>query len=553
MRNRNTLRSRSTLMLGVCALALTACSGPDTRAIALETVDTGYKVDAELVRFGDRDGVRAGGVQVSDEVYVGATPQRLDASASLPRSLQNAGAVTLRSSEPMTLAQIASRLGEMTGISHTVSFGPGGGTRVSGGVSQQLAGGSDGCDSPGDIASDGSVCGARAASVRAGGSSGTFASGPVSADTAQASSEAAAKTMIPNLRGPLSAVLNEVSAAFDTEWSYENGRVVFREFVTRQYKISALPSASSGSVSMEGSGMITSSSDMSLDVWNDIKEAVGGLVQGGTIAISPSTGVLTVTARSADHDLVERYVKDMNGVVGGQVSFDVNVITVALSAEESYGIDLRSILSDKTTNDFGSIEAGGGVGSVNIGIVKGALDVRLVARALASKGHVSIDTRAGATTSSNKITPINVTKTKSYVTGTSAKTDDDGDVDYDVTTKEVVTGFEMQLLPRIVNNREIMLNYALRLSELDGIETVSAGGNTIQLPSTSETSFEQQAVLENGQTLVMAGFERNRSELESSGFGRGMQGVGGVRGARSERVATVILITPKILKRQANR
>ncbi|RMJ11748.1 hypothetical protein PHISP_08877, partial [Aspergillus sp. HF37] len=70
----------------------------------------------------------------------------------------------------------------------------------------------------------------------------------------------------------------------------------------------------------------------------------------------------------------------------------------------------------------------------------------------------------------------------------------------------------MHIFPRILNNRELMVQYSVRLSELQALKSVGEGAALVQLPEVSTTSFEQQAVLENGQTLVLAGFERTRAE-----------------------------------------
>ena len=77
----------------------------------------------------------------------------------------------------------------------------------------------------------------------------------------------------------------------------------------------------------------------------------------------------------------------------------------------------------------------------------------------------------------------------------------------------------------------------------------SGDGGLTQLPQISETSMQQEAVLLNGQTLVLAGFERDSLEVNDSGATRRMFGIGGRKEATKERVATVIMIRPRLIDR----
>lgn len=499
---------------------LSACSNAHSEGVNSRVRDDGYRVDASLVRFGERGGVRAGGTQVSNGVFMGAKSTPLGSGAALPARFEAVNAVSLSSSSPLTLPEIAARLTEVTGLQHSVSLDPTGAISANSGVSEGSA--------------------QPAANYAAGGGEGGGSQD---------------MTMQPRLRGPLSKILDQIASTFDVEWTYENNRVMFRAFVTQQYQISALPTSTSASSSIGGSASggsssMTTATTSGSDVWSDVRTAITGLVgQGGNISLSPSTGMVTVTARSADQARVANYIKDLNGIVGQQVSFDVNVLTVTLTEESEQGIDLNAIFGGGLGGE-GSSRVGGEAGAVNFGIVRGDFRLDAVVRALSNQGRVSVTTRAAANTSNNRITPVNITDTTSYVSG--LECDSGTDTSARICRPEIdtiETGFQIQLMPRILNNREIAVNFALRLSELTALETAPGDGQQ-QLPRISETSMEQQPVVGNGQTFVLAGFERTRAEVNSSGFDRRAYGVGGSVGNESSRVATVILITPRILDRQ---
>ena len=97
--------------------------------------------------------------------------------------------------------------------------------------------------------------------------------------------------------------------------------------------------------------------------------------------------------------------------------------------------------------------------------------------------------------------------------------DDNGNAIQSITTDTIVTGFQMQLLPRVLNTKEILLRYSLNLSDLVALETFNATDSSVQLPEVSRSKFEHQVMLKNGQTLVMSGFERQRTETDRKGVG----------------------------------
>jgi len=517
----NTLKPALTLL----TLTLAGCGG----IIAGSSNQVGNdmrRVSDGVAGFQSREAVRAGGAQVSEGIFLGATPERTS-SARLPSRLQAADAVSLQSRDPMTLSEISQRLTEITGMPHLTALGPAG--MFSSGPDISVI------DSTDMVTLE----------------------VPATRDTqgrAEEASEAERMRIRPSLRGPLSRVLDEVASAFSVEWTYRDGRIVFRDFVTRQYQISALPNRSTVSSSI-GAGEMQTSTALATDVWGEIETSLNGIISNGsTVSLGSGTGLVTVTAQLSDHDRISDYFNDLNEAVSQQISFDVNVLTVSISDSEGYGINLSSLLQgvDGGVSILGSESLPGAVGSVNIGLITGNLDLDMVIQALSRQGRVSVDTRAGATTSNNRVVPIKVTDRLSYIKSQEVVTDSNGSQTRSTQTDEIETGFQLQIFPRVLNNREVMVQYTVGLSELRGIQTFGDGADTIQLPQVSETSFEQQAVIQNGQTLILAGFERERTQVSRSGTGNAALPLfGGGRNATREKVSTVLMITPRILNRRS--
>lgn len=513
-----------TLLLATTALA--ACSENAEKNSKRLDRDA-ERVELGLSRLGSPNQVRSGGSQFSEGIFMGAVAERSSA-ALLPSRVQRSGAVNLVSRDPLTLPEIARRLSEATGVPHVVAMGP------TGTVVRN--------NTPSATASDLMMGGLPAPSPAPG------ANGAPSVAAALAGDEKKVEepTMIPRLRGSLSEVLDQISNAFDVEWSFSDGRVIMRDFVTRKYQVSALPTTSSHGTNTDANGM-SSSSETSANVWQEVEQTLSSMVgEGSNVVTGTTTGIVTVTARVADQERVAEYIKQLNGNIGQQVSFDVNVLTVTFDESDEIGLDLNTAFgsgAEWTGGSSGTSMASVDSGSVNIGLLKGNVNINSVIRALSSQGKVSVSTRAGATTSNNRVAPISVTDTTTYVSGYESESSGDEEI-LRAEVEEIETGFQMHLFPRILNTRELMVQYSVRLSELQGIRSVGEGASLVQLPEVSTTSFEQQAVLENGQTLVLAGFERKRVETATDA-----RGIGGSKRTSSSRVATVMLITPRILGR----
>lgn len=527
------LRLVAALALSLSPIVLSGCGSTSITGRAEASIaDASARADsARSGIFGSsRQSHRPGAAQVSDGVYVAAAPVRSRTGDELPASVQRAGAVRLESRDPMTIDEIATRLSEITAIPHVAAMGPLGEYAVTGSSSDMSA--REYAQTSTDVGAQGS--GAGASSSRAGRTT-RIRSEASQADNVQ---------MIPNLSGSLSAVLDEVASYFNAEWTYIDGRVVIRDFVTRQYQVAAIPE-----------DILGNQSASNREVWEEIEAGLETVVtDGANLSVGRGTGLVTVTARVSEHERIADYLKQINASLSRQVAFDVNVLSVQLSEDEGYNFDLAQLATQvgKANLTYSGVMpalAGAG-GNLNVGVFSPDVDISTVIRALSTQGRVKVETRTGATTSNNRMVPIEVIKEQAYAARTESLRNTDGnDTGMTVTPEVVTTGFDMKLVPRILNNREIMIEYALEISELDRIRTFGREGSTqVELPEVSRTRFQQQALLNNGETLVLAGFERDRRATENSGVGNPrFPLLGGGSRAETSRVVTVITVTPRLL------
>jgi len=528
---------RSGIILALAALALAGCAGSSITGRLDGSADRANARAGSAMSglFGShRQAYRAGATQVSDGVYVAAAPVKRSSGDQLPATVQRADAVKLQSRDPMDLPAIAARLGEITGIPHVAALGPAGDYAVSRG---DQAGG-----------------GQTSESVSSGKQRGSSSRQPTRI-TGQAGDGGEALTMRPDFIGSLSSVLDEVASHFNAEWTYSGGRVIIRDYVTRQYQLSTIPEDIVGDRNEVGQTSSNTSTRDDSPAWDEIESGLETVVGKGTsISIGRNTGLITVTARLDDQKRIADYLQKVNANLSRQVAIDVNVLTVQVSEEENYGFDLASLATElgKAGITYSGVmpTAAVGGGNLNVGVLTPDISVSSVVKALSTRGKVKVETRTGATTSNNRVVPIEVVTEQAYAARTSISRNTDGnDTGISVDPGSVKTGFEMKLLPRVLNNREMMIDYALSISELDRIRTFGEQkSGQVELPEVTRTRFRQQAMLNNGETLMLAGFERERATSDRSGVGNPrFPLLGGSSRAVGSKVITVILITPRLL------
>lgn len=513
--------------MGLTLAVLTGCDNAIQRSEA--SIESSAARTAQLNnQFYSRPPIRADGAQVSNANFVAPEVVNLKSSDRLPASAETATSVVLISREPLRLSDIAVRLSEITKIQHSVELGINVGGDSGGGDSGGDSGATDeGTDQgSGQDPNEGVVAGA-------------------SIDT----SRAASQSIRPNLRGSLSSVLDQVASAFDVEWTYKGGRVVFRDYVTRQYQLSALPVASTAD---SGSAGIATTSD--LDLWDELERALTTLTSpDSVVSVGQGSGILTVTATLTEQEKVRDYVSTLNQTLGQQIAFDVNVLNVVRGTRDGFGVDIEQLAFGSGSNSVswqGGRGVDGAIGSVNVGIIEGDLNLDVVIQALSSLNDVSVETRAGATTTNFQMIPIEVVERVNYVSSVSREVDDNGVVTTSLETDTETTGFQLQLLPRVLNAREVLLRYSLDLSDLVALDEFTSGDSTVQLPRVTESNFEQQVILKNGQTLVLSGFERQRTELKREGVGSPrFIGLGGSADGELRRATSIVFITPRLLSR----
>lgn len=365
--------------------------------------------------------------------------------------------------------------------------------------------------------------------------------------------------------GPLERLLSDVADTFGADWTFDGQSVEFAQSVTRTFMLHALAGEleTRGLVTGGGSGeagsvpQVDLTTTGTLRIWEEIKESVETILsEDGTAAFSPSTGTITVRGKPTAVTQVERYLRQQNSMRLRRVSVGVKVLSVETSNEYSIGVDVQGILSRAIDNSVvdGTFNAADGL---NVGVfrnvdrvgeVRASVDDALLSNLSASEeiDRVSVVHSGAIVTLSDQPAPLQVGRQISFVERVSA-TSDGGGGSTSIEPGTVDVGLMMTILPRIIQDDRILMRLSVAITDAQQpFAEFTSGESTVQLPEIETTGFLQNAVINSGETMVLAGFEKNQNGATDRGVPGGLF-TGGNRETNRAREITVLMISSEIL------
>jgi type IVB pilus formation R64 PilN family outer membrane protein len=548
------IRRRALRLLAPLAVVagLAACDTPKAARQAIEARDD--EASRILEQAEHPAPLRRGGaVTVTDAVWVGGRSIVSHNGMPLPPRLEQPGAIVINSmGVPLDLREIVAEIAAQSGLRVLMD------TEAPHG-SEETATPSAGTDATGTpIAAIGLPGG----------------TGPAVASSGN-------RRMTLAWNGTLSGLLTALAAYYDISWEYRDDMIRLFRYEARTFTLAALPSESTirASVSTSGnngdteSGSSTSgamlqntTNETSITVWKDILESVEAMLpMGAYAAMSPGTGTLSVMAPPAVMRRVAAFIEEQNALITRQVTVSVKVLRLDLTDDYNLGLDL-GVVFEQISGQYEVITAGpvpfssDDAGSWTVRAIDNTVtgkgkwasaegNTRAVVSALEQVGNVSLVTETSVTTLNGQAAPVSVSRQQSYVASTTTSvggSGTSGTTQTEVTPGTIITGFNLQVLPRILDDGEVLLQYGLSLSDLREIKDFSTGTTTIQLPDINVRSFLQQAMLRNGDVLVLAGYQAVGDTLnDRSTPGLGKLFGGGIEAQRGKTVL-VILLVPRV-------
>lgn len=391
--------------------------------------------------------------------------------------------------------------------------------------------------------------------------------------------EGSSEDMTAAYSGTLAGFLDVFASHYNVSWSFNEGKINFYKYETRMFIIKTVPGNTTSISDIKSSGdsdSLTTKVDTSeLNIWQDISSAVGGMISsGGSVVVSPAIGTLTVTDTPTKLGLIAEYIKNQNSHLKMQAAINLRVLSVALNDEEAYDINW-DLVNENIKQSLGLGVSSGNPLSVTSAaitlkkLVTGTLlqdgqrsssgsdlqGTSLLIQALSKQGRVSSMTNLTEMTLNNQPAPIHVGRSIAYLESSTTTPSVTPGI---APTTELVpgvvsTGFTMNILPHIQDKDNMILQYALDISSLLSLDSISSGGSTIQTPETDVKRMMQRVFVRSGETIVLAGFENNEiktaarggSKPNSSWLSSLLNGVG--ESSQEDRTRLVILVTPIIM------
>ena len=195
-------------------------------------------------------------------------------------------------------------------------------------------------------------------------------------------------------------------------------------------------------------------------------------------------------------------------------------------------------------------------GSLAVSFLSNHWNSSAVAKALSTLGHTVEVTRAPIVTLNNRAASRKIAVDQVYIASQSATAATaTSSATQSITPGTASTGITLQVLPRLTNDDQILVQYSIIISALDGAiqqtcanqgSSASAGGSScIGTPKTSNKVFVQQALLQNGSTLVLAGFDDESNNDSLEGIGSPYNWLMGGTDAKKDHEHLVITMTPR--------
>lgn len=378
-------------------------------------------------------------------------------------------------------------------------------------------------------------------------------------------------------QGELAGLLDEVCSTLGLSWRYQEAAIILYYLDSRTFQIYAIPSETKMSSTIssgidvglggtdsgsKGSGQSAQKTSVSVKSYmlEDIHRSIQSMLTKGVgqLSCSPSTGSVTVTDTPAVLDRIAHYIDHENRTITKQVILNIKVLSIKLDDVHQLGINW-SLLYDPAKSGR-SLLAGLGltpgdkssIGNATIFKVKGdgqLGDSEWLLKALAKQGKVSTITSPSVTTLNLQPVPVQVATQISYLARTETTHKTKGESTLTLNPGMLTYGFNMHLLPFVMADNQLLLQYTINLSDLVDKKAFGVEGQAqIELPEINTRLFSQKVKLRSGDTLVLSGFEQitNKADRQGTGSPNNWLLGGGVL-ADQKRSLIVLIITPTVL------
>lgn len=358
--------------------------------------------------------------------------------------------------------------------------------------------------------------------------------------------------------GTLEEFLNHILGRVDLSWEWKNNRIDIFHTTEKTFVIDADFSDINFDASMTGGSGSTQSYGMSNamgSIYDDLESVIGGLLSdSGSMSISKHSSTVTVTDTPSRIEKISRYLDQVNKIAGKQVMMNVQIIDVQSDESGDYGIDWEAVYSNSSRIGAGlSTDFLPGTDSIFevVNIDGGFSGSRAMINALSKKGNASTTINTNIYTTNGRPAPLNIGRTLDYPEYEpifNQETDELARLVPTISDNPLETGIKLSIIPRITSSGDVSMTMAMDISDGEVIKEVDTG-IPLNIKDQTYKSFIQQAISRNGESIMLAGFERTNNDATQSALGEAVSWLaGGSKSSNKTKTMSVIVITPYIMK-----
>lgn len=381
---------------------------------------------------------------------------------------------------------------------------------------------------------------------------------------------AAEGTFYLNFEGTVRGLLDVVCARTGNSWREEpDGSVTIFNRETRTFVLAVFPGTttlsttisstqeSGGSGSEGGSSSAEAGQDTAVKIETaGLDEAVAqvkSMLGECPMAVAPSSGTLTATCTPAVLDQVEGFLANINDRKTKNLVYTVKIYDVELNSSDSYGINWNIVW--ESLNGMW----GGGINTLSGSTANNQFQLALLdpdhnysgsevfVQALSQQGQVSVVTNTTTVGLNGEVTPIQVARQTSYQARVKSTVVPDVGATLEITPGVATTGTTLRLWPMVLNGDDLMLQVEADLTALRNLRRVGGETQFIEVPEIDSRKLLQRVRMRSGQTLVIGGFEQDRSQLNDQGIGHArFPLLGGSVNSQGARTVVVVMITVRV-------
>ncbi len=489
-----------TCSAGACLLLLAGCIGFGDSAVSRETAARITSGDPKLTALARRNRHGSEAVRIADRPWYGSARERsgetglpgTDSGHPLPGNLEGGGGVALSIPVRTGLGEAAGLVSRTAGLPVTVDLS----------LPPAAAGG--GAPRPASVPELGQ---------------------PLRHD------------------GPLSALLDRLSAEYDVFWTFNGSGITISAFDTRSWPLPVPQGATSLSSAFQGlaggQDSVSFSRSSTIDDWNEITALLTASIHAPPAVITalPGIGRVSVTGRPSDIAAADRVIVQATELASHRIGLEVGIYYLDSDRSTDFAMDLLRLGefdgegADETPT---ALLAAGGAVSILGDEAGPGISYTLNFQSLARNNAVLTHRTASTVAVSGAVTPIRLVSTRNYVSSVSVNEEGQRTVE----TDKVDDGIAIQIIPRIIDRETLRLSITVGQADLLGFDVFG----DVQLPRVDHRTLANDVVMAPGETLVLSGYEQGTADLrDNSGL------LSKALDASIDRVTLVLMVRPTLL------